>query len=600
MSRLTDWLYTDTRPDPVRIETPRRDLLGDALTAAARTVEMAKDRIVPHNENWQREAWGYYDELGEFRYAVDWRAEMVSRVRLRAAKIIPGQDEPELVDTGPASDLIAALEDGAVGGRAQLMRGFATQLGVPGECWLTGEIVKGKESWRVRSTDEIRDTRGSGRGSKWEVLDDNRSTGNQDRWVELADENLVTRVWKPHARLFTRADSPARAARPVLRELELVNRHIQAQYLSRLASAGILLMPQEVSFPVRPEFADTPDPFMAEWIATAREAIQTPGTAAAVVPIPIRAPAEYLKEFRFLDFTVKGDEKILDKRDSAIRRLATQLDLPAEVLLGMGDVNHWSAWQLEESGIKVHILPMVEQICTALNIGYLRPRLGAAEVDGSEWTVWYDASEIIMRPDRSDQAGGAYDRFELSGEALRREVGFDETDAPDDEELKLMMLKVLAKDPSSAPIVLKELFNLTLEPSTTVPEPPPVQVVNPQASPEASGTPNGPPDTQSAPPPPPDDQKPALAASLQALVTAQQEANDLQKDMRHWLVKDLSGARISHPESCLKLKVRCPFELSQIRSTTPGRSGTYELLLDGEKLTVGAMRQDSAYAHHRS
>ena len=51
-----------------------------------------------------------------------------------------------------------------------------------------------------------------------------------------------------------------------MRELELVNRHITAQYLSRLASAGVIIFPDEIVFPVRPEFQDEPDPFLREWI----------------------------------------------------------------------------------------------------------------------------------------------------------------------------------------------------------------------------------------------------------------------------------------------------------------------------------------------
>src|SRR5690606_40124656 len=96
---------------------------------------------------------------------------------------------------------------------------------------------------------------------------------------------------------------------------------IIAQYLSRLASAGVWLVPDEITFPVREEFADAADPFMAEWIEIAAEAIRTPGTAAATVPIPIKVPAEYVDKIRHLDFTLKRSEKIIDKRESAIKRL---------------------------------------------------------------------------------------------------------------------------------------------------------------------------------------------------------------------------------------------------------------------------------------
>jgi hypothetical protein len=35
-------------------------------------------------------------------------------------------------------------------------------------------------------------------------------------------------------------------------------------------------------------------------------------------------------------------------RREAVERLAIGLDMPPEVLLGLGDSNHWSAWQVDE------------------------------------------------------------------------------------------------------------------------------------------------------------------------------------------------------------------------------------------------------------
>lgn len=598
-------------PPSGSLAPPRRiDADQGGMTAAAAPISDAQKKAYsPNNAGWQAEAWEFYDTLGEFRYGVDWRAEMVSRVRLRAGRKMPGQDEPELLDDGVAAELIDQLIASSDGGPDQLMRSFATQLGVPGECWLTGETDDdGAEHWRVRSSDEIRKARKP--GITWEVLDDQASFGGQDSWRDLPADALVHRVWEPHPRKFHLPDSPARAARGVMRELDLVNRHIQAIHLSRLASRGMILIPDEIDFPVRKEFEDKYNRVVLEFIETAKTAVQTQGSAASMIPIPFVASAEYLDKIQFIDFTSKQDQNLLEKRDSAIRRLATQLDLPAEVLLGMGDVNHWSAWQLEESGVKVHILPMVERICYALLVGYLIPRLKASGEYDPDLVVWYDASEITMRPDRSEAATKAYADMVITQEAYRREIGMDEGDEPTDDELERIVLLRLAADPASAATALKALTGLELEAVATTPAQ--EQAVNPQTGPEATGQEQGPPETQNTPPPAPNEQQaaraklldfgsqPGLADKLQVQLDRSDRA---KTEMRHWFTRSMDGVSIVHPAGCTDIGTRCPYQAALIAGSPrsmPGTKGTYEVTLVGGRLRVGARRQDSAYAHHRA
>src|SRR3546814_4916094 len=65
--------------------------------------------------------------------------------------------------------------------------------------------------------------------------------------------------------------------------------------------------------------------------------------------------------------------------------------------------------------------PDAELIAGALTTGYLQPRLRASGVeDWANWVVWYDLSELTLRPDRSENALQLYDRLEIDGDALRR------------------------------------------------------------------------------------------------------------------------------------------------------------------------------------
>lgn len=554
----------------------------DALTAAAAEPPGPETKFLRRTEKWQAEVWGFHDTLGEFNYGVGWLANMLSRVRLRAARLKPGSDEPEIITTGTAAELMM-LFGGGVAGQAQLMRRLTVQLSLPGEGYLVGEQDGKVERWQVRSVDEIRV-----QGQKYQVMDEESAVTGQD-WRDLAEEHHVVRVWRPHDRYFHMADSPARSAREVMRELELVNRKITAEYLSRLASAGLLLLPDELSFPVREEFEDEPNPLMAEWIEIASTAIQNPGTASAVVPIPLVGPAEAIDKVKHVDFTLKIDDKIIERRDSAIKRLATKLDMPAEILLGMGDVNHWGAWQLEESGLKTHIAPIAELICDALTRGYLQPRLEASGEDPEAWVVWYDMSELALSPDRSGNATLAYDRLELSGTAYRRELGFDEDDKPTDEELKEQALKVIIHSlPSGAASALAQLIG------EDVPQIVPVSPQDPGTAEAVQQGDTPPPEgtqpsedtapTRSAPgeePPPTQDrtgppERQATAARAQLLVQ--------QARTQHMLRVGAAGRwDLLHPGICGQHEYSCPFThavATAAPSVRPGGSGTYLCHLD--------------------
>lgn len=565
------WWHAFSRrgtPTPKPLPTPE----PAALTAAAAPVTSPRTELVRNTEGWQEEAWQYHDTLGEFRYAVDWEAKMLSRVRLFAAKLEPGQDEPQRAEAGTAVELMTGMA-GGVAGQATVMDGLGTQLSVPGEGYVIVENINGVEHWSVRSTDEVRVARG-----RYEVLDeDSSSSGNH--WRPLAPDSLrPLRVWRPNKRYHHIADSPARAARSTMRELELVNRHITAQYLSRLASAGVVIFPDEVTFPVREEFADAPDPFIAEWIEMGAEAIRTPGTAAGTVPMPIKVPGEWVDKIKHLDFTLKIDEKIIEKRESAIKRLATQLNIPPEVLLGMGDLNHWNAWAVDETSLKVNIAPDAELICQALTTGYLQPRLKASGVeDFASWVVWYDMSELTLRPDRSDDAVQLYDRMEINGAALRRETGFDEADKPSDDELREQGLKVIIKSlPTAAASALANLTGDQVAVTQTTVTPP-------------GGS------TAPEPEPPPEDRSPPDPDTARAAAAdARAERMAKQAQALH-AVKFAAGRspEVLHPALCTQHAYSCPFTHAALKLHNlprPGTSGVYEARLDPfGRFTIGQL-----------
>src|SRR6266704_3615886 len=166
---------------------PRR-----AVTAAATVVSgppapdpngSMRRQLYRTPDTWQREAWDLYDSLGEFRQGATWKANMLSRVRLRAARKVQGEDEPQIVEDGPAAELVAELA-GGVGGRSELMSSFSVYLDVPGECYLIGETPPdGANKWYARSIEELQPAPGMpGRRKVSEGF---------GRWRLLPDDSLV-------------------------------------------------------------------------------------------------------------------------------------------------------------------------------------------------------------------------------------------------------------------------------------------------------------------------------------------------------------------------------------------------------------------------
>lgn len=571
------WWHYITGRNRLPAPTPAPVPQPNALTAAAAPVTSPRTELIRTPDTWQNEAWQYHEDLGEFRYAAEWESRMLSRIRLYAAKLEPGQDEPVRQDAGTAVDLMTQFA-GGVAGQAAIMDNLGTQLMVPGEGYIIVETINGIEHWSVRSIDEVRAARGH-----YEVIDET-SPHTGIGWRPLSENSLAPiRVWRPNKRYHHLADSPARAARTTMRELELVNRHIVSQYLSRLASAGVVVFPDEVTFPVREEFADANDPFVEEWIENARTAISTPGTAAAVVPMPIKVPAEYVDKIAHIDFTLKIDDKIIEKRDSAIKRLASQLNIPPEVLLGMSDLNHWNAWVSDETSLKVNIAPDAELITQAITTGYLQPRLKASGVeDWASWVVWYDMSELTLRPDRSADAVLLYDRLEINGDALRRETGFNDGDKPTTDELREQGLKNIIRSlPTAAPGALAELTgdDTAITRTNTAPAATP----DPQTPREERPIP----DTQDQPPP-------AEAARSDAATEARADRLIRQSKALH-AIRFATGRapELLHPALCSVHAYSCPFTHAAAKLATvprPGTSGVYEARLSAfGQLTIGQL-----------
>lgn len=454
----------------------RTNGVPSALTAAAAILRPSRNLRL-QNYDWQSELWDFYRTGGAFKFAMLWGSQAMSRVRLTAAIVEPGGEEPTPLTTGPAADLVRQFYGGP-SGQSQYLKSIYVQLAVPGEGYVVAEQDDDDEdghlSWCVKSSSEIRTTTGraevDGRMRSvdlWEVEVD------EGAWKTLPYDTHVFKQWRPDEEKSWRPDSPSRGALKVLRLIDMMERRIVAQSVSRLASNGLLLYPQEVTFPPKPGYEEELDPFTAEWLDIAKKTIENPGSALAAIPLPIKIPREYIKDFVHLDFANTYDDRVMDLLKLMHEQLAVAMNMPKEVVTGLGATNHWNAYALDEQSIKIHIAPEAELITQGATKGYLHPALRAIgestiTPDG-ELIMWYDTSELAVPPDRSAAADAAYDRDEISGNAYRREKGFDEGDKPTKTQLREQLLIKLAHDPTQGPAMIEELTGSPVAGASTGP-----------------------------------------------------------------------------------------------------------------------------------
>ncbi len=516
--------------------------IDDALVAASQAYtpqQWRNAQIFGGSNPWESEAWGFFDTLGEFAEATDWQSRAMSRVRLGAAEVVPGADEPEMLDEGPAADLMEAFCGGPPGHSA-FLRSITPQLLVPGQGWLIAErddpnTPLNMADWGVYSMDCVQ-----GLGSTFRVR-----TG-PGTWRDLLPDNLPMRIYNPHPRWPWLATSSAQASLPIMRRIHLIDSRIVAMMVSRLAMNGIMLIPAEGQLNVPPQYGTGPDAFVKMLIEIASQNIANPGQASAGIPIPVKFTADLIEKWKILKPDDPLDEWLLKERMDELGRLGDSLGIARErVTGGMGQQNHWNAWQVSEEEVRLCFAPTCEVICGGVTKSYLQPmlrQLGLSGIGprGGKLIAWYDVSNLAARPDNTENVRQAYRDGVVNEAAYVREIGLAESDMMTDAtEIETWAYKRFIVG-GTAELAPAGLSGLTGSPSVA----PPTPAAGPAPAPAASGVaPSGsagpvagPPTTRTAPPPSPTQPPPAtVATGLDALravaATKEEKLNGHQRPL---------------------------------------------------------------------
>ena len=431
------------------------------VAAASRVTESRVKRASDQPDERQTEAQDMYRQVGELRYVANAIAGRCAQAELFVELSGERQD-------GPDDDPILSLISG------QMTERLALNLFVAGDGYIAGLPADPAKSKPAPDGSQITAEAGTESGGTiWMALAKTEVKQAQGkvtiRGVEYAAGDVyLERAWDPDPFDWEMADSPVLSAIPVLRQLVGLTQSLSAQIDSRLAGAGVYWIPNNILSQGRVAAgSDSPQTNYSENAVLNAimngmlVPIEDRSSAASVVPLLLGAPGDDIEKIRFDSFATPFDENTEKLTDLSIRRLALNMDAPPELLLGMGDSNHWASWLVRDEVVQVHVAPRLALVTDAYTVGLYRPILRQMQesdpgsllgwqrdADPDEVEVKADVSGLVQRPNRLADASQLHAVNVVSDKALRAAGGFEESDAPSsDERAAAVALSVATANP---------------------------------------------------------------------------------------------------------------------------------------------------------
>jgi hypothetical protein len=480
------------------------------------------------NTDWQIEAWRLYDIIPELHKLSGRIGDSLALARMYVAELDErGEEIGETTDARISA--LAGIPLGTGDQRDDALRLAGIDLAIGGECWIVGENAAANPeaaagAWFVVTGSAFKKVGGQVSVKRPKIL------GGSD--LALTDGvDVLIRCWRPHPNDTDQADSFSRSAIVPLREIELLTKREFAELDSRLTGAGVMFLPEGVDFPREEGDPEGLAGFMAYIQRAAAASMRDQSSAQAMVPIMATVPDSVLPELdkiKPLTFWSELSAEISPMKDKAISRLASSAEIPGEVLTGIGDANHWTAWLISDEGIR-WIKGYLSLVAAALTRGFLQLSLASLGVTNPErYAFAFDTSTLAAKPNRLDDALNLHDRFLLSDEETVKAGAFDPAQMPTTQERAAQILLKLVQ--SQPELILDPKIQAALGlPTVTV-------VGSPQAQPaiENGGSPNEPPPDSSEDGPPNDGAAPAepdpseSAALAQALAVRVRELAAIQ------------------------------------------------------------------------
>jgi hypothetical protein len=425
--------------------------------------------------------WAFYS-VPEIRAIADRVSNGVERVTFRPCATVEGATGdkcPPLVgeDGGLAEGISPKLAaDAAVvwsqvrspsSNQSDIFGPIATSLMVAGDAWQFGYMGNpemrydplGKPMWVGVARSAITE-----RNEMYEVQ------VGIDGCVKVPifgdDHGTAIRIWIPNPQAPALADSWMTSCVRSLTILAAIYEAVAAVALSRL-NAGIIVAPSDQDQLPIPSAAQVGDGNPALYPlgtnlqqrlydeigdhieASAQEVDGWSRAAPAVIGVD----SSIADKVKWIQLARDMDPGLGTTIDDLRERIAMASPVPEEVILGLGDTNHWNGQQIDQAEYQRAILPVCERIAWPNTEHVLRAGLveqfGYSMDEAMKVQVGYTAKNLLMPPDRSDSAvkvaGLPNPIPALSNAELREATGLGDFAGPDEDEARMHSVFALAQ-----------------------------------------------------------------------------------------------------------------------------------------------------------
>lgn len=406
------------------------------------------------SQMWQDSAWIYNGQVPILGFSHDYVRDSMARVRPFPAIMSEDPNEPPMPltkETAP-DGLDPAMCDEILQRLAPFpdyMGQTAHKIDIAGEVYVA--LIKDDtkatgERCQVLSNREMF-TFG---GDQWRI----RETPDDSYGVALEDGTPFWRLWTPDPEFSVLPFSHMVRLNMACEQLLLLNRLISAVAKSRIAQSGKIIAIAD-EFELESATGDgqaatddagdgeLPSTFFDDFVSAGATAIMDPESAAAVMNLVVRGPHNLIKDgISVIDVTRTMEDALLKLRQECREEIATGVNLPREIPLGVGATNHWNAEEIRTQAWQIHLEPRALAVCAGTTAAFYRPSLLANKVDPDivrRCLVWYDPQWFLGSPDLSEHADEALTHFAISLDAYRRARGWSPDDAPTDAEIKMRL-----------------------------------------------------------------------------------------------------------------------------------------------------------------
>ena len=248
---------------------------------------------------------------------------------------------------------------------------------------------------------------------------------------DLLPSEKIFRVWNPDMKDRSRADSAHRSLLDVMEAMYLHQLADTTVATSRLAGAGILYIPDDELPSVPVPDGGVAEPGTREYVeqvigGSMVTSLKNRDVHDALVPVFLFGSSEHAKGLKHTLMERPDDAEAFGSRMEAYaKRYAIGVDLPPEIVTGIGSVTRWTAAKVDQNFWAYYLAPLNQITADALNANFVEQLAEKLGENLSRVDLRVDGANVIQKPDLTDAAIRLKDLNVISDEAAARAAGFD-------------------------------------------------------------------------------------------------------------------------------------------------------------------------------